>query len=84
MKFVGVADDFELVVKSFENPIYTLVYVVAFVLLGIHLNHGFQSAFQSMGASHRVYTPWIKKFGVIYSILMAGGFSLIAIYHFIF
>ena len=83
MKFVGVADDFELVVKSFENPIYTLVYVVAFVLLGIHLNHGFQSAFQSMGASHRVYTPWIKKFGVIYSILMAGGFSLIAIYHFI-
>jgi succinate dehydrogenase / fumarate reductase cytochrome b subunit len=84
MKFVGVSDDYTLVVNSFKDPIFTLVYVVAFILLGIHLNHGFQSSFQSMGAIHRVYTPWIKKFGIIYSVVMAAGFSLIAIYHYIF
>jgi len=84
MKFVGVHDDYTLVVNSFKDPLFTLVYVVAFILLGIHLNHGFQSAFQSLGANHRVYTPWIKKIGVIYSVLMAAGFCLIAIFHFIF
>ena len=84
MKFVGVHDDYTLVVKSFDNPVFTLGYVIAFILLGVHLNHGFQSAFQSLGAVHRVYTPWIKKFGVIYSVIMAAGFCLIAIYHFIF
>ena len=77
-------DDYTLVAQSFGDWYFTLVYVVAFVLLGIHLNHGFQSAFQSMGAIHRVYTPWIKKFGIIYSVVMATGFSLIAIYHYIF
>jgi len=84
MKFVGVHDDYTLVVKSFDDPLFTLVYVTAFILLGFHLNHGFQSAFQSLGATHRVYTPWIKKVGVIYSVVMAAGFCLIAIYHFLF
>ena len=85
MKFTDmVVDDYTLVTELFNNPLYTLIYVVAFVLLGIHLNHGFQSAFQSMGANHRKYTPWIKKFGVLYSFVMGIGFSVIAIYHFIF
>jgi succinate dehydrogenase / fumarate reductase cytochrome b subunit len=85
MKFVGIeVDDYTLVIELFDNWIYTLIYVVAFILLGIHLNHGFQSAFQSLGANHRKYTPWIKKIGSIYSVVMAAGFSLIALYHFIF
>lgn len=84
MKFIGVDDDYVLVTELFADWRYTLVYVLSFVLLGIHLNHGFQSSFQSMGANHRVYTPWIKKFGTLYSYCIAVGFSLIAIYHFIF
>ena len=83
MKFVGVDNDYILVIELFDSWIYTLIYVAAFVLLGIHLNHGFQSAFQSMGAIHRKYTPWIEKFGTIYSVVVEAGFSLIAIYHFI-
>ena len=83
MKFIGVDNDYVLVIELFDSWIYTLIYVVSFVLLGIHLNHGFQSAFQSVGANHRKYTPWIKKFGSLYSAVIAVGFSLIAIYHFI-
>jgi len=84
LKFIGVEDDFTLVIELFNSWLYTLIYVASFILLGIHLNHGFQSSFQSLGANHRKYTPWIKKIGSIYSVVMAAGFSLIALYHFIF
>ena len=60
-----------------------VLYVVAFVLLGLHLAHGFQSSFQSVGARHPKYTPVIKAFGNWYSILIPLGFIIIAVYHFI-
>ncbi len=60
-----------------------IFYVVAFVLLGFHLAHGFQSSFQSVGARHPKYTPIIKAFGNWYSILIPLGFIFIAVYHYI-
>jgi len=50
IKFGEVHDDYQLVTELFKNPIYVLIYVIAFILLGIHLSHGFQSAFTSIGA----------------------------------
>ncbi len=58
-------------------------YVVAFVLLGLHLAHGFQSSFQSIGARHPKYTPVIKAVGNWYSILIPVGFIFIAVFHYI-
>ncbi len=86
MKFVGLPEgttDYDLVVNLFTNPYYTAVYVIAFIVLGIHLNHGFKSAFQSMGANHKKYNPLIKIVSTTYSIVIALGFSTIAIFHFI-
>ncbi|MBF8458163.1 succinate dehydrogenase cytochrome b subunit [Kaistella sp. G5-32] len=60
-----------------------VIYVVAFVLLGLHLAHGFQSSFQSIGARHPKYTPVIKAVGTWYSILIPAGFIFIALYHFL-
>lgn len=60
-----------------------IFYIVAFVLLGLHLAHGFQSSFQSIGARHPKYTPIIKAFGNWYSILIPAGFIIIAIFHFV-
>ena len=85
-KFVGLPEgttDYDLVVNLFTNPYYTAVYVIAFIVLGIHLNHGFKSAFQSMGANHKKYNPLIKIVSTAYSIVIALGFSTIAIFHFI-
>ncbi len=48
-----------------------IFYVIAFVLLGLHLSHGFQSSFQSIGARHPKYTPVIKAFGNWYSVLFS-------------
>ena len=86
MKFVGLPEgttDYDLVVTLFSNPFYTAVYVFSFIVLGFHLNHGFKSAFQSVGANHNKYNPVIKAISTGYSIIIALGFSTIAIYHFI-
>ena len=85
MKFVGLPEgttDYDLVVNLFTNPYYTGVYVASFIVLGFHLNHGFKSAFQSVGANHKKYNPIIKAASVGYSITIALGFSIIAIFHF--
>lgn len=60
-----------------------VVYIIAFVLLGLHLAHGFQSSFQSIGARHPKYTPMIKSFGNWYSILIPAGFIFIAVFHYV-
>jgi succinate dehydrogenase cytochrome b subunit len=58
------------------------IYVLAFVFLSLHLLHGFQSAFQTVGFRHNKYTPLIKKLGNIYAIMVPLGFIVIAIYHY--
>lgn len=72
----------ELVAK-FQSPVRVGIYVLSFVFLGLHLLHGFQSAFQSVGFRHRKYTPMIKKLGDIYAIAVPLGFVFIAVYHLI-
>ncbi|MBW8361985.1 MAG: succinate dehydrogenase cytochrome b subunit [Kaistella sp.] len=68
---------------KFADPLRVLFYVVAFILLGLHLAHGFQSSFQSVGARHPKYTPVIKALGTWYSILIPAGFIIIAVYHYL-
>lgn len=74
---------FNELAEKFHNPARVGLYVVAFVLLMMHLLHGFQSAFQSMGANHRKYNGLIKGFGKVYAILIPLGFIFIAVYHFL-
>ena len=72
---------YEELVHKFVDPVRVGIYVVAFVLLSMHLLHGFASAFQSMGARHAKYTPAIKKLGNIYAIAIPAGFIFIALFH---
>lgn len=62
-------------------PIWRVAaYVVAFVLLGLHLAHGFTSAFQSLGiTAGRKKT--LQSIGKAYAILIPLGFIFIALYH---
>ena len=62
-------------------PIWRVsLYSIAFVFLGLHLLHGFNSAFQSVGANNK-YTDGLKKFGKAYAILVPLGFIFIALFH---
>lgn len=69
------------VVHMFENPIRVGVYVLSFVFLTLHLLHGFQSAFQSIGARHEKYSPLVSKLGRLYAFLVPAGFIFIALFH---
>ena len=65
---------------KFVNPLRVGAYVVAFILLALHLLHGFQSAFQSIGFNNK-YTNFVKSLGKVYSIVIPLGFIIIALYH---
>ncbi|WP_158839866.1 succinate dehydrogenase cytochrome b subunit [Polaribacter sp. L3A8] len=69
--------------EKFVNPIRVIAYVVAFVFLGLHLAHGFASAFQSMGVTAGRKKA-LQNFGKIYSIVIPLGFIIIALFHHLF
>lgn len=73
---------YSIIIEWFKNPYYAAFYVLAVILLGFHLNHGFQSAFQTFGWNHKKYFPFIQKIGMLYSLIMAIGFASIPIYFF--
>ncbi|MGB7392940.1 MAG: succinate dehydrogenase cytochrome b subunit [Pricia sp.] len=68
-------------VHKFESLPRTLIYVGAFVLLAMHLWHGFASSFQTVGVNNK-YSPAIANFTKIYAIAIPAGFIFIALYHY--
>lgn len=66
--------------EKFVNPMRVGAYVTAFVLLSLHLMHGFQSAFQSIGFNNK-YSKFVKSLGKMYAIIIPLGFIIIALYH---
>lgn len=75
----GMEDMGLLIINLFKMPLYVIGYVIALLFLGFHLDHAFQSAFQSLGLNHVKYTPFIKGFGHVYSILITLGYILIPV-----
>ncbi len=75
-----VKDMYDVVVKAFGMKFYSVGYIIALAILGMHLNHGFQSAFQSLGLNHKRYTPGIKKAGKAFAILITIGFIAFPVY----
>ncbi len=77
-------DFYTMAFNLFSNNTYSVVYIVLIILLGFHLNHAFQSAFQSLGLDHSKYMPFIKAVGDIYSIAIPLGFCMIPLYFLIY
>lgn len=76
-----VGDIYSVVIASFKQLWYTVLYVVCMVALSLHLAHGFQSAFHSSG----VYTGMprasaMQKVGWAFAILIPLGFAFIPVY----
>ena len=71
---------FHELVEKFHNPVKVSAYVIAFIFLILHLLHGFNSAFQSVGANNK-YIKALKGFSKIYAIGIPLGFIFIALFH---
>jgi succinate dehydrogenase / fumarate reductase cytochrome b subunit len=81
---VVMRDLHRLIVEVFQQPIYVVWYLVALVMLGFHLKHGFGSIFQSLGLKNDHYAPMINKLSCIYAIVVALGFISQPLYVFFF
>lgn len=68
-------------VEKFHSPVRVSIYVVSFILLSLHLLHGFQSSFQSMGVNSKKYTPFIQKLGNVFAVIVPALFIIIALFH---
>lgn len=69
-----------LVVEKFKIGWVVIFYIICFLFLAFHLMHGFQSAFQTLGINHPIYSPIIKASGIIYTVAITAGFIAIPIY----
>jgi succinate dehydrogenase / fumarate reductase cytochrome b subunit len=58
-----------------QNPLSAVVYFVGSLLIGYHLNHGFQSTFQSLGLNHPKFSPVIKTVGFLFALIIGIGFA---------
>jgi len=77
---VTMRDFFSQLSAYFKNPLYVTWYVLAVISLGIHVSHGFWSAFQSLGLDHPKYTPTLKILAKVYACIIVLGFSSFPIY----
>lgn len=79
----GKKDLYTLVVVSFEQLWYVILYVIAIIALGYHLLHGVFSAHRTIGLFHPVYNRIIKVLGILFSIAITIGYIIIPIFIYI-
>jgi succinate dehydrogenase / fumarate reductase cytochrome b subunit len=77
---VEMRDIYRTTIEYFQNPINVIGYVITMVSLGYHTSHGFWSAFQSLGFNHPKYMPKIQCASKLFGIVIALGFSFLAIF----
>jgi len=74
-------DDFyPMIYRLFGNKYYCIIYIILLISIGFHLDHAFQSAFQTLGLNHPVYTPVIKVVGDVFAVVITLGFIAIPTY----
>ena len=78
----AVQDIYSRVNVAFQELWIVIVYLIGVLALAMHLIHGFQSAFQTLGLAHKKYTPLINAIGWIYSIVICAGFAIMPLYHY--
>jgi succinate dehydrogenase / fumarate reductase cytochrome b subunit len=66
---------FTKAIAVLNDPLSAIVYVVGSIVLGYHVLHGFQSAFQTLGIDHPRYTPLIKALSFVFAMTVAVGFG---------
>ena len=76
---VVMTDMAKIVYMKFQSIGYVIFYVIAMLITAFHLNHGFQSAFQTLGVNHVKYSGLIKKLSFLYSVAIPLGLALIPI-----
>lgn len=76
---LGRPDVYSMVVTGFQNPLVSASYIVAMVLLSMHLAHGVSSLFQSLGVNHPKYDTFVRYAGPVFAGVIFAGNTLIVL-----
>jgi len=76
----SVRDLYRTEVEVFQQPVWVIIYVVATLLVGLHLRHGIASGFQSLGLDHPVYTRRLVAWSIVGAVVIGGGLAIIPIW----
>jgi succinate dehydrogenase / fumarate reductase cytochrome b subunit len=82
-EIVRVKDLHARVQESFSQLWYVIFYVIAMGAVAFHLLHGFQSAFRTLGWTHRKYTPIVEFIGTwLFAVIIPLGFAAMPVVYF--
>ncbi len=81
---VEVKNLYATVEAAYSSIGFVIFYILCMVVIAMHLWHGFQSAFQTLGINHRKFGGLIKFLGKAYSVLIPAGFAFIPVWIYLF
>ena len=76
---VYATDGYYWIEQTFSCPVYSVLYLVWLCALWFHLNHGFWSAFQTLGASGKIWLSRLQCIGLVYSTIVIAMFAAVVI-----
>ena len=81
LEFCGeeAMNPYDLLVNTFGSVWVLIIYIVWFVAVWFHLNHGFWSMFQSVGFANGTWMKRLKVIGIIVSTIICLGFVAVAV-----
>jgi succinate dehydrogenase / fumarate reductase cytochrome b subunit len=69
-----------MIYRLFSDKYYCIIYIILLIPIGFHLDHAFQSAFQTLGLTHSIYTPVIQVVGHLFAVGVTLGFIAVPVY----
>ncbi|MDG1490692.1 MAG: succinate dehydrogenase cytochrome b subunit [Planctomycetota bacterium] len=72
----------QMVVDRLRHPVGFVIYTASIGMVGLHMWHAFQSAFQTLGVAHPRYRALIQNTGRLITALLVAGFGGIPFYLF--
>lgn len=73
----GMVDVFFMMVNGFQSSLAVLIYLVGMVFLFLHVGHGFQSLFQTLGLSNDKSLPVMGMFSKLVGFVLLVGYASI-------
>ncbi len=79
---LGGGNLYDLVINTFKGPMYAIGYALAMGIMGFHLWHAFQSAFQTLGLNP-LRACKLRILGSALCAVLALGFAIIPLWFFL-
>jgi succinate dehydrogenase / fumarate reductase cytochrome b subunit len=70
---------FLIATDVFSHKGYLAIYLIGVIIVAFHVRHGLWSAFQTVGANHPKYMPFIQKLSIVFAVIVAIGFGSLPI-----